>query len=617
MDVRQRGIFVFLLCCLPLPVLAQEPCQIFFPEQRVVSVRDPGQFAPYALPTLPPPRTVQTTPPGIEPWNMSLDDAIRIALENARVIRILTGFTATNSGRTIYDPAITNTTIDQQQAAFDPTLTNRTTLGVTETPQAIPNPFNPETTLISGTRIDEFRNEFGLSQKNPWGGVFSLSWIESLDRFNGPSGPFPLNPEKTRAIQLSYTQPLLQGAGYEANVAPIVIARLNTELSFFQFKDSVQELVRGVIDAYWNLVQARTEVWARRIQVQQSEEALQRSKARLEQGRLATLGDVAQARVTYNQFRSNLILAEAAQLNRETALRSLLGLPPDDGRQIVPTSVPTDRRMTWDWQKLVQLAEQRRPDIIELKIILEADQQRLLIAQNQALPRLDAFGNYRWNGLEGEMPNGDSVSSRGGQFTSWMVGINFSVPLGLRRERAAVREQELILARDRANLEQSLHNAIHEVAFNIRDLDSLYQQFLVLKETREAAYENLKLQLEEYRARRVIYLNVLVALTDWGNAVTAEARALLDYNIALASLERRTGTILETHGVVFYEERFRAAGPLGCGHERFYPEALRPVGVPNQYPGKNEPSENYFDLRNPAQRSPDGAPLPPPAPRPR
>ena len=41
--------------------------------------------------------------------HFSLDDAIRIALENDRVIRVLAGVTAVTSGRTIYDAAIANT----------------------------------------------------------------------------------------------------------------------------------------------------------------------------------------------------------------------------------------------------------------------------------------------------------------------------------------------------------------------------------------------------------------------------------------------------------------------------------------------------------------------------
>ena len=110
----------------------------------------------------------------------------------------------------------------------------------------------------------------------------------------------------------------------------------------------------------------------------------------------------------------------------------------------------------------------------------------------------------------------------------------------------------------------------------------------------------------------VIYLNVLQALNDWGNAVTSEAQQLLAYNTDLANVERQTGTILETHGLVFYEERFRAAGPLPCV-DRLYPSALPPTGSPTRYPGTAEPSENAFDLTNPVLR--DAAPpetLPPP-----
>ena len=37
-----------------------------------------------------------------------------------------------------------------------------------------------------------------------------------------------------------------------------------------------------------------------------------------------------------------------------------------------------------------------------------------------------------WNGLTGTMPNGERLSSGGGKFTDWTLGVNFSVPLGLR-----------------------------------------------------------------------------------------------------------------------------------------------------------------------------------------
>ena len=264
----------------------------------------------------------------------------------------------------------------------------------------------------------------------------------------------------------------------------------------------------------------------------------------------------------------------------------------------------------------MRLAEQRRPDIVELKLVTEADQVRLMQAKNQLLPRLDAVAMYRWNGLSGEMPNGENLSTRPGQFTDWSVGVNFSVPLGMRQGRAKVRQQALLIAHDRANVEQSVHAAIHELASTVRDLDGAYEQYLAYKETRVAADSNVKVQNEKFRTGQTIYLNVLQALNDWGNAVSSEAQQLLSYNVALATLERRTGTILETHGLVFSEERLRAAGPLlmPCC-DRFYPSAVVPGGSPHLHPGTGEPAENSFDLRNPSPRDakPEAKP-PQPAP---
>jgi outer membrane protein TolC len=574
---------------------------VILPEQRSIDYRDPSYFPPARIPDTVPPRTVANPQPETPRWPLSLDEAIRIALENTQVVRVLAGVTAVSSGQTIYDPAISNTLIDQARARFDPVLSQTNTFDRLAQPAGFLNPFDFTRSFLSGSESQDYRGTVGLSKTNVLGGQWSLNFMDNLTQFGG-DGPFPLNPQYRSALELSYTQPLLQGGGYRVNTASIVIARLNTEQSFFQYKDSVQEMVRSVIEAYWSLVQARVDAWARQIQVEQSEEAYRREEARLKSG-LADLTNVAQARVTYHQFRANLVAARANVLTREGALRNLLGLSPSDGLQIIPVSAPTEQRVTPAWDPLVRLAEQRRPDIIEQKLIEEADQERLAQAQNQALPRLDTTALYRWNGLSGTAPNGEHLASSFGQFPDWSLGVNFSVPLGLRQGRAQVRQQALLIARDRANVEQGVHAAVHELAMSVRDLDGAYEQYLAFRETRAAALDNLKVQIQQFGVGRTIYLNVLQALNDWGNAVSSEAQQLLTYNVALATLERRTGTILETHGLVFAEERFRAAGPLGIrSHERLYPSAVIPAGAPQRYPGTDEPAENTFDLKKPEIR---------------
>src|SRR5439155_21218713 len=95
---------------------------------------------------------------------------------------------------------------------------------------------------------------------------------------------FRLNPQEQYAITLAYTQPLLNGDGLPANLARIVIARLDSERSFFQLKDALQELVSGVIEAYWEVVFARVDVEAKRKQVEQGEFGYKLAEARKRQG---------------------------------------------------------------------------------------------------------------------------------------------------------------------------------------------------------------------------------------------------------------------------------------------------------------------------------------------
>jgi outer membrane protein TolC len=591
----------------PLGPPLVEPCRVIYPEQRTIRWRDPTALPQVPLPPSLPPPTVSSPAP-TQPLYLALDEAIRIAIANDRVVRILAGATAVNSGRTIYDPAIANTRIDQELARFDPTLVVNNNWDHLEIPSAVFDPPGDPTgnTVIRGLTTDQHRLNVGLAKENPLGGQWQLG-IDATEQRRRP-GIFPLNPQTDSSVEMSYTQPLLQGFGRKANLAPVVVARIETERSFFQLKDSLQEQVRGVIEAYWNLVSARTAVKARQFLVDQAESSNRLLEAQMRVG-IADIFDVAQTRNTLAQFKAQLVTAKADVLQREAALRNILGLPPWDGSQIVPTTEPVFDRYQPEWYELVALAAERRPDLIELKLILEADEQLRMQANNNALPRLDAVALYRWNGLEGEMPDGNGLSTGPGQFTDWTLGVNFSVPIGLRGPRAQLRERELIIARDRANFDQGLHAASHDLATTVRSLDQAFEQYLAFKEAREAAELNVAQRRGERAAGRLIELDERVALTDLGNSIASEAASLTAYNTLLAELELQTGTILETHGIWFYEERYGSIGPLGRIFKPVcYPQATAPTPNADRYPPGNRPAENAFHL-------PDAGPrrLPPPS----
>ncbi|MBX7166296.1 MAG: TolC family protein [Pirellulales bacterium] len=596
-----RVVIIWLLAATWWPVVAraQGVPPVFLPEQRRILARQPEQFPVAPLPRIPAPPTVREPLESRPEWPLSLDEAIRVALANAQVVRVLAGTTAVSSGNTVYDPAIANTTIDQQRAPFDPRAFSRNGWSKLDHPQGvIVDPGPPPQAGIIGTTTDNFSSSSGISKRLLSGATAGAA--ANVNQLRSSVTGLPLNPSTSNNTELSLTQPLLQGFGTRVNTAPILIARIDTERSFFQLKRSMQELVRSVVEGYWQLVFAETDVWARRQQVAQGREALERALARMETG-IGNVGDVAQSRVAYENFRATLVASEANLLQREAALRNLLGIVPSDGRLIKPRTAPRTSRVETPWEQIVAAAEVYRPDLVELKLVIEADQQRLLVARNQALPNVAASGLYRFNGLEGHTPDRRRIDDNG-DFADWELGVNFSVPLALRGERAQIRSNELLLMRDRANLSQAVHQSSHLLAANLRNLDQFYQQYLAYVRVREAARENLERQLADYlTGRRTLYLNVLQAITDWGNAVSSEIQSLAAYNTELATLELQTGTILESHGVRFVEERYRSLGPLGrLAAPWLYPEAIGPTPNVDQPP-----------VPQPEQwRQPDVIPLP-------
>ncbi|MCE9528932.1 MAG: TolC family protein, partial [Planctomycetales bacterium] len=182
-----------------------------------------------------------------------------------------------------------------------------------------------------------------------------------------------------------------------------------------------------------------------------------------------------------------------------------------------------------------------------------------------------------------------------------------------------LRRVELLLARDRANLDQGMHATVHSLATNIRSLDQAYASYVAFKKAHAAANINLTVQDAKFRiglnadSARTPYLNVLQAISDWGNTISGEANALAQYNVQLATLERQTGTILETHGVYLYEERYGSIGPLGRFAEPVcYPESNRPTPNDGRYSNSDDPAEESFNLTPPQRIGPRKPQAPPP-----
>ena len=482
-----------------------------------MNVREPEQFVPAQLPNPGRPKSVADITAERETFYISLDRAIELALQNAEVIRVLQGVSAGSTGQTIYDPAIQNTQVDVERARFDPNLNAGVDLTRNESPSAFIDPANPNNAIISAADVTQGNLSAGVSNTNTYGGRVNVN-ARATPTNVAPNAGLGLNPQTPTSLDVSYTQPLLRGRGNGVNLAPVVIARINTERSLYQLKDGVQNLVRSVIDGYWQLVAARVRLWSLEQQVEQLETAFKFFDAQRQVGR-GDLGDTAQAEVSLEQFRANLIAAEAEILDREAALFNALGIPPRPDLRLVPTTAPVREKEPVDWEELVATAANNRPDIIERKLTIETDEQRLRIACNRTLPQLDAVALARMNGLGGRAPGGQVANSQFLQFNDLQVGLSLQTPLGQRAARAQLRQDQLSLARDQALLRQQLHAVTHDLAASVRNLERFFAQYEAFQKVRAASRTNLQRQIDFFQVggiatERPNYLNVLQAVTD-------------------------------------------------------------------------------------------------------
>jgi hypothetical protein len=244
---------------------------------------------------------------------MTLDEAIRIALENSEVIRVLGG----TSGRTVYDPAIANTQIDRARARFDPSFAIQNRFNNNRIPVAEPTarlrPAFPSTAIASTTTTWRL----GCRRRTRSAECWPRCEDESDPSGHGRS--VPAQSQSRSTVDFRATQPLLQGAGRRANLTPIVLARIDTERSFYSLKLSVQRLVQSVVDAYWSLWYfARTDRSGSSTTNGRGRMGCELADANMTSGRgiAASVLSPRLSRPIYN-FRAAQISAEAAVLQRE------------------------------------------------------------------------------------------------------------------------------------------------------------------------------------------------------------------------------------------------------------------------------------------------------------
>jgi RNA polymerase sigma factor (sigma-70 family) len=335
--------------------------------------------------------------------------------------------------------------------------------------------------------------------------------------------------------------------------AQIVIAPLNADVDPLRFKAELMAEVRSVEQQYWNLSVAHVQLWAAERAVRLAEDILNREQAEFKAKR-GTASDVAEAQQRLEQSRLNLVTRTSAVITTDRGLRNLLGLPPAGTRRIVPVTPPIEARLEPDWDKSRAALLENEPDILRARASVK-------LAEGRGNP--------------------------------------------------------VLLERQKAYLQQVVHQTTHSLARFFNEIDYNYKQLQAASRVRQAAAQRLDAMRADREAGRIPVNRFLDAVTQYVAAVGAEAQYRATYNISIVALEEAKGTLLEYSKITVAEgphprKAYIQARDIQNAHRQHHippdgsmmPE--KPVGPANPDPTVPNPPPNADEPQHPPMPAPIG-----------
>ncbi len=207
-------------------------------------------------------------------------------------------------------------------------------------------------------------------------------------------------------------------------------------------------------------------------------------------------------------------------------------------------------------------------------------------------------------------------------FNQWQVGLTFAMPIGFRAPLANTRQAQYQLLRQRAFLQQIVHQTTHSLARFFLEVDANYKQFRTAQRLRAAAQQRLEAQRAFYEEGRITIDRLLDAVSQYANAIAQEAQYKTSYNTSIAALEEAKGTLLAYDNIAVAEgpsprKAYIQARDQRAAHGQFHvpldgsyrPQPINGPPLPDSLPA-NPPPE--LGQRRPQGRVPgSGRPLRP------
>lgn len=524
--------------------------------------------------------------------DMTLDKAIRLAIENGEVLRKLGGMILTDPERIYTEQTIPLQVTDPQtgiEAALSAFDANLYAFGRWQN-----NDRRYNNQFISGGanafQQDTHDYVLQMSKYTATGAQLAVRSITDYDA-NNATGNITPSVWQTQ-FQAEVRQPLLQGGGLTfnriagpssvpGNYNGVLIAKVNNDLTAAEFRQQLRDYISDVITAYWDLYFAYRSLDSKRDALQRSQTTWQ-SFAALKNNNRRTGTDEAMAREQYYRFKSEVNDAISGQLGVQTMernLRLLIGISITDGVLIRPADEPNEAPLVFDWDSIAIEAVQLRSELQQTRLKVKRSQMEVLAAKNFLMPELDLVSTYRIRGLGKHLAGSDSAFGElgSGDYQEYEASVELRMPVGFRQAHAAVRNAQLKVQRQNTLLREQERRILRDLTNDVVECDRAYVQMQTNMNRYLAATDALKgMETNRDNGLPISLEQLLDAQRRASEAQTKYYLSLSQYAIATKNVQYQQGTLLHAIHLMVLEEP-----PESISMEDILPETV-PTSAPTK-----------------------------------
>ena len=583
----------------PTPPAGNVPGGSTVPSGANEPLREPNIPTFQARP-LPPVPSLNRVGVGSDSITLSMNDAIKRALENNNDIEVARD-----------DVRFAETQLRSLEGIFDPVFAITPTYDKRISPQQ--SSLGGAQAGVSTTSTTTY--SFSPSVQKQFGRGGGNYFLQFSNSHTNTSNSFSLlNPFYSSNLSLQFTQPLWRNRSIDNNRRQIRIQRKRLDQSDADFRQRTIDVITRVQQAYWELVFSLRDQQNQLANLNLSRESLRNIEAQIAAGAKAPL-ERAEVQTELANRETALYSAIQAVAIAENNLKVLIFKDPNSpewSAQLTPTDTPKFDTNPVNLTDALKAARDNRPELRRLRLQGDINDIDIGFFKNQTKPQMDLVGTVALTGLAGAaVPTDDPpagtlvpliggnpatnssaflleqirqtqialgltpttspfVAAQGGGPNQTLIGgfgrdlrnlisgdtrnitLGVSISFPFKNKTA---EANLAGARiQKEQLQASVRSQEQIIEVDVRNsaqaVESARQRVLSAREARINAEAQLEGEQRLYQVGRSTTFLLFQRENALANARASELRAETDYNKALADLQRATSTTLRANNVV-------------------------------------------------------------------